>query len=112
MYRKNKPANTQIAYNESYIGETLEYKIGRMLNNKEPMKDPGVGLSYSERKDGVLPETDIRTDRWELAVEAMEKATKINKAKRDERMGEKAKKGMDAEAKNEGGTQSTDTTSK
>lgn len=45
-----------------------------MLNN-EPLKD-GAPLLYTERNQGVLPEFNIRTDRFELAVDAMDKATK------------------------------------
>lgn len=108
MYTINKASKTTIRINNSYRGERLERKVDRMINNKEPMKDPGVGLMYTERKEGIRPETDIRTDRFEIAIDAMEKATKIHTAARDERMGKTAKENMAKEAKNEGeGTSST-----
>ena len=54
------------------------------MNNKEPIKD-GAPLIYTERKDGVQPSYNIRTDRWDVAVEAMDKVTKSYHAKREER---------------------------
>ena len=59
---------------ESYIAESLEHKIKRILNNKEPIKD-GAPLIYTERKDGVLPSYKINTDIWEHAIDAMDKVT-------------------------------------
>lgn len=112
MYKQNKPAQTSIRINKSYIGEMLEVKIDRMLTNKEPIKDPGVGLQYSERKEGVIPGADIRTDRFEVANTAMDKAKDKRIAERDKRMGKVAKENMDKETKNETGGQSTDTTAK
>ena len=37
-----------------------------------------------KRKDGVNPSMNIRTDRWEVAVEASEKITKSYQARREE----------------------------
>lgn len=42
----------------------------------------GAPLIYTERKDGVLPAYDIRTDKMALAQEAMEKNMKAVNAKR------------------------------
>lgn len=73
MYEHIKRAFEQVGImqvNESQEGEPLEIKIERMMNNKEPMNQPGVGVIYTERKDGVLPTYNIRTDRFEIAVEA------------------------------------------
>ena len=56
MYR-TKPAHvSNMTGVESYIAESLEHKVKRILNNKEPIKD-GAPLIYTERKDGVLPLT-------------------------------------------------------
>ena len=55
---------------EAYVGESIEHKVRRIVNNKEPIKD-GAPLIYTERKDGVQPSYNIRTDRFEVAVEAM-----------------------------------------
>lgn len=72
--------------NESYEGESLPIKIQRLIKNKEPL-DGTVPLTYTERKDGVKAEYNIRTDRWEIAAEAMDKVTKSNIAKRDNKPG-------------------------
>ena len=84
MFHKTKPNKTSIKTNSSYTGETIEQKINRIVNNKEPISD-GAPLIYTARKDGIQPAYDIRTDRFEIAVEAMDKVTKTHLAKREER---------------------------
>ena len=69
---------------EAYVAESIEHKVRRIVNNKEPIKD-GAPLIYTERKDGVQPSYNIRTDRFEIAVEAMDKVTKTHQARREER---------------------------
>lgn len=67
-------------------GETIERKVKRMTVEKEPISD-AAPIIYTEKKDGVKPEYDIRTDRFDIAMEAMEKVGKIaasEKAKRIE----------------------------
>lgn len=58
--------------NKSYEGEPIEEKVMRITTLKEPITD-GAPLNYTERSDGVLPEFDIRTDRFEIAIDAMDK---------------------------------------
>lgn len=100
MYKQNNTQKTTLKVNTSYQGESLEQKINRIVNNKEPITD-GAPLIYQERKEGVQPQYDIRTDRFEIAVEAMDKVTGTHQAKREQRMGEKAKEGMKKEAQSE-----------
>lgn len=83
-YKVPKIKNSRINLNQSVEGEPLEYKIDRILNNKEPIKD-GAPIIYTERKDGVKAAYNPRTDRWVVAVEAMDKVDKSFKAKREER---------------------------
>lgn len=110
MYRKIQAARSTIKSNTAYQGERIEEKINRILNNGEPIKD-GAPRIYTERKDGVLPQYDIRTDRFEIAVDAMDKVTKSHMAKREQRLGDIAKKNMEKEQKSEtkgdGGTEPT-----
>lgn len=106
MYKKIKPNNTTLHRNTSYQGETLEKKINRIVNNKEPIKD-GAPIIYTDRREGVKPEYDIRTDRWELATEATDYLNKTHITKRQDRqmskteeekkLAEEAKKGMQKE---------------
>ena len=105
MYKKSINKPTSLNVNTSYVGETIEEKIQRIVNNKEPITD-GAPLVYTERKDGVQPQYDIRTDRFELAIEAMDKVQKSYKAKREQRqkLDEEEKKNMDTESKTETNT--------
>lgn len=62
-------------------GELIEEKVARLTQEKSPIND-GAPIIYTERKDGVLPAYDIRTDRWEIAQKAMEINQKAISAKR------------------------------
>lgn len=83
--RKNTARKGTLKVNDSYEGETLEVKIRRLLNNKEDMGEPGVPLIYTERQEGVQAAYDIRTDRFEIAVEAKDYVTRSRLADRDNR---------------------------
>lgn len=81
----NVAIKSSLRINNSVEGETIEMKIRRITDNKEPIKD-GSPLVYTERKDGVLPAYDIRTDRFEIAIDAMDKVSKSRLAQREARM--------------------------
>lgn len=55
---------------ETIAGESIEEKVRRATDNKEPIED-GAPYVYTERKDGVRPELNIRTDRFDVALDAM-----------------------------------------
>lgn len=84
MYITPRTTQTTIDRNISVEGEMLEQKVERIINNKEPIKD-GAPILYIDRKEGVRSSTNIRTDRWEIAIEATEAIAKSYKAKREER---------------------------
>ena len=84
MYNKRRPDRTSIELNQSIEGETIEAKVRRVTNNKEPITD-GAPIIFTERKEGVKPEYDIRTDRFDLAIDAMDSLHKAHIAKRNER---------------------------
>lgn len=65
---------------KTFEGETIERKCARLVENNEPISD-GAPLVYFDKKDGVRPETNIRTDKWEIAQEAMNRVTKEKLAK-------------------------------
>ena len=56
---------------QSYEGEMLETKVKRLEENKEPIKD-AAPTAYTNKKDGVLPQYNIRTDKWDLVLDKME----------------------------------------
>lgn len=79
-------------------GERIELKIDRMTQNNEPIGD-SAPLIYTPRKDGVIAAYDIRTDKWDIALEAMEKVNRT-RSKISELGGmREAKKNIDEEAK-------------
>lgn len=80
---------TLFKVNDSYEGITIEQKIEKIMNAKEPI-DETAPLIYTERKKGIQPEYNIRTDRFEIALEAMDKVSASYKAKREARMKESA----------------------
>ncbi len=82
MYKFRKPRKTTIRTNTTSEGETIEDKVGRITENKEPIKD-GAPEIFTERSKGVEPGFNIRTDRWEIATEAMDAVHRSNKAKRE-----------------------------
>lgn len=88
MYKTPKFKKSKLVINKAKQGETIEEKIERIVNNKEPIKD-GAPILYTERKEGIRPSTNIRTDRFLIAVEASEKIAKSYKAKREERINTK-----------------------
>lgn len=88
MYKQNKAEATTITANKSYTGETIEGKVRRIMNNKEPIND-AAPIIYTERKDGVRPELNIRTDRFDIALDAMDYIAKSNMAKRQMSYGER-----------------------
>lgn len=65
---------------EYQIGENIETKVRRITENNEPITD-GAPIIYTNRDDGVLPAYNIRTDRWEVAQQAMEAVNQANLAK-------------------------------
>lgn len=71
---------SQLKSVETYEGETIEQKIRRILDENEPIKD-GAPIIYTEKKDGVLPAYNIRTDRWEIAIDAMDKVSSYEASK-------------------------------
>ena len=71
------PKFTPTCKTEIYEGETIEAKVRRIVDNKEPITD-GAPIIFTEKKDGVLPQFNIRTDRWDMAVMAMDA---VNRAK-------------------------------
>lgn len=62
--------------------ESLEQQMRRARDNKEPIKATAK-ITYNDRKDGVLPQHDIRTDRFMIAMMATDK---IHATKAAERM--------------------------
>lgn len=62
---------TLIRINEPFHeGKTIEKQIAIAMLTNEPV-DQSNTITFTKRSDGVLPDFDIRTDKWELAQRAM-----------------------------------------
>lgn len=96
-----------IKRNTSIEGKSIE----RMLSDKmagEEIEMTGKALMYTERKDGVLPITNIRSDRFEIAMEANDNKERLIIAKTNEfKKKENEAKQIDM-TKNPKGSQSTE----
>ena len=96
-YRVRPKRKTVLTGVEKLEGEPIEHKIERIVSNKEPIKD-GAPEIFTDRADGVLSAYNIRTDRWEIACDAMSIVEKSITAKRDN-VGKVSKKDEKSEAK-------------
>lgn len=68
--RKGCINNPDIAYQ----AEPREVKLRKIISGESNSMEDGVfPIIYTEKKDGVLPEYDIRTDRFEVAIDAIDK---------------------------------------
>ena len=59
---------------EDTIGEELIIKIKRIMDENEPLTD-GAPLIYTPKEKGVIPEYNIRTDKWQIAMGAMDRVS-------------------------------------
>lgn len=101
MYAKVKYPKTSLKKYEVTEGETIEQKIERMLNNKEPITGDGNERMFQTRAEGIDPITDIRSDRFDMALDMTDKIAADKLAKRQKLMDE-------AKNKTDGGTQPAD----
>lgn len=73
--------------NLTYEAEPREVKLRKIISGEASNMEDGVFPTiYTEKKDGVQPEYDIRTDRFEVAIDAIDKinqstASQITKSK-------------------------------
>lgn len=63
--------------NLTYQAEPREVKLRKIISGEASNMEDGVFPTiYTEKKDGVQPEFDIRTDRFEVAIDAIDKINK------------------------------------
>lgn len=82
MYRQHKAVKGTLKGITPYRAESIEATLSRMLSNKEPIGSVREPI-YTDRKEGVLPDYDIRTDKFEYLVEGKDAIAKTQRAKRD-----------------------------
>ena len=71
---------TQLVNEPNEEGQSIEEMIRKATATNEPI-EANAPMVYTEKAKGVLPETDIRTDRFELAIDAIDKFSKSETAK-------------------------------
>ena len=84
-------------------GETLIKKIQRILDENEPLTD-GAPMIYTPKQAGVREDCNIRTDKWEIAMNAMDRVNnyKLNEyLKKGETEAPKTTEGQTEEGTNE-----------
>ena len=84
MYRPNKATETTLTSVDKVQGEPIEHKIERITENGEAITD-GAPEIFTDKSEGVNSAYDIRTDRWEIAAEAMDKIHRSKTAKKDDK---------------------------
>lgn len=85
---------TLIERNTTYEGKSIEQELASQLSTGDIVLG-GSEILYTWKKDGVLPETNIRTDRMERMMMANDK---IERTLLNKKM-EQQKKKAEAEAK-------------
>lgn len=85
QYKQNKYIGSKLHINTAKEGELLEGKLARMKASKQPVKaiDGMKPMIYTDRADGVHPSHNIRTNKFEVAIEAHDMVAKARAAKRD-----------------------------
>lgn len=68
-----------------YEAESIEVQMMKATAEKTPIDKASPNI-YTERKDGVIPQYNPRTDRFDLAIEAMDKVSKSYRGKRADRI--------------------------
>lgn len=81
-----------------YEGESIETKCRRIIEEKAPITD-GAPIIYTPKEQGVLPAYDIRTDRWDMAIMAMDAVNKEKIAKSKQTPKEESKETKTEESK-------------
>lgn len=70
---------------EQYEGEDIHEKVDRLLNTEQPIEtEPSFQPIYTLRKDGVIAEYDVRADKWDQALNIMDKANREKIVKSEE----------------------------
>ena len=65
---------------ESYEGQSIEERCKKLVETGEPIKDTSP-LIYTPKEKGVMPQYDVRTDKWEIAQNAMDRVNRERIAK-------------------------------
>ena len=85
MYKRDLKYKCPFFVNNSVEGERIETKVLRAMRSEGAISD-GAQTVYQERSEGVNPLCDIRTDRFDIAIEAMDNVNRSRIAQRDKKV--------------------------
>lgn len=76
LYARKKIQSNKLKGNESFEGVSLEKEL-RLAQTQGIKPDRNITeIFYTQKKDGVLASCDIRTDRFEIGQNAMDKVNR------------------------------------
>lgn len=81
MIKRNIYTKKSFTTTTAFEGESIEEKVRRVEESGAPIEAISP-MIYTERKDGVRPEYNPRTDKWDVAQNAMQS---INEGKQQKR---------------------------
>lgn len=98
MYKENKIGyvKSDITRIPTEAGESIEEMIRRCTESNEPI-EAIAPMIYTDEADGVQAQYDIRTDRFDIALDAIDKYNKSLIAKEKEKAEETAPKAEETE---------------
>lgn len=73
-----------ICTTENFEGESIEEKTAKITETNAPIEAISP-MIYTERKDGVQAEYDIRADKWDIAQNAMDSIGKARQERRQKK---------------------------
>ncbi|QCS35990.1 hypothetical protein [Capybara microvirus Cap1_SP_81] len=93
--------NKLLKVNNHFEAKSIEKVLAEVMAGTST-QDLGkeVPPIWTERKDGVLPQYDPRTDRWDIAMQAADAAAASHAAKRQKNIEERAKENTNNEPTN------------
>lgn len=72
IYKKQIPNKGRIKQNDKFEGVSIEKEMEQAMSTGQPISKTSISnIFYTQRKDGALPECNIRTDRFDIAQNAM-----------------------------------------
>lgn len=72
LYVNQKRKSMSIKGNDSFEGISIEKEMAQLKATGNTPTQNLTQIFYTQKKDGALPSTNIRTDKWEIAQNAME----------------------------------------
>ena len=76
---------------ESYKGRSIEDRCKLLMETGEPIRDTSP-LIFTPKEKGVMPQYDVRADKWDIAQNAMDRVNRERIAKGQQPPSEEVKK--------------------